>query len=106
MKSQCSGMAAGADAVSRSHIGLVLRTLAFRQIVPLLLGTLVASFTAAQQVPGSTTDSQRTRSGVDCTDPYQAASSPECSSQSQGPLLPSGQQQRTPTPGPGSIDQT
>jgi protein involved in polysaccharide export with SLBB domain len=106
MKSQCSGPAAGADAVIRSHIGLVLRTLAFRQIGPLLFGTLVASFAAAQQFPGSTTDNQRTRTGVDCTDPLEAASSPECSSQSQGNMLRDGQQQRTPTPGSGGIDQT
>ena len=105
MESQCSGMAAGADAVGRNHIGRALRTLMFRQAAPFLLGTLLASFSGAQQLPGSSYDNQRTRSGVDCSDPLEAASSPECSTQNQGSMLPGGQQQRPTLPGTG-FDQT
>jgi|KBSMisStaDraftv2_1062788.scaffolds.fasta_scaffold23045_3 protein involved in polysaccharide export with SLBB domain len=98
-------MAAGADAVGKFHIGGVLRTVVFRHVGLLLLGALLASLSGAQQVPGSSTDNQQPRNGVDCTDPFEAASSPECSSQNQGSMLPNGQQQRPSFPG-SSVDQT
>ena len=98
-------MAAGADAFGLGHIGGVLRTVVFRNVGPLLLGALVASLSGAQQLPGSSTDNQQPRSGVDCTDPFEAASSPECSSQNQGSMLQNGQQQRPSFPG-SSVDQT
>lgn len=73
------------------------------------MGTLLASVSVAQQqqLPGSSTDTQQNQSGVDCTDPIEAATSAACSFQGQGGSLPTGQQQRLGYPYPGTgNDQT
>lgn len=92
-------MAAGADALCKDRVGHASRTFMYRQFAALILGTLLVSVSAAQQLPGSTTNSQQqNQTGVDCSDPLEAASSPECASQSQGSMLPGGQQQRSTLP--------
>jgi len=107
-KFRSSGVLAGADAVVRSSISLVMRTFMLRQIGPLLFGTLLASLSFAQQLPGSSggAGNQQNQSGVDCTDPLESSSSPDCLGQSlsqgQGGTSPYGQQQRQGYPGAGT----